>query len=107
MKRATSPGIAVGDLVQVVRWPCCGALLGRLFTVGSIDQRDDTGWRCCSCKSEVPAGPWAVSAEDSMNAGGHISWLKRIPPLSDDERETEKLDLEECERFARLIKENT
>lgn len=92
MNNTSTETIKPGDLVQVVRWPCCGALLGHIFTVGYLDTLWGKGWICCRCKRDVLVGTWAVSADNPPDLGGHISWLKRIPPLS--ELESEKRDEE-------------
>lgn len=80
-----SEPISVGDLVVIVR-SCCGRLVGRIFIVGEIEfQRT----RCHKC------GWSGGEMHGSLNQnwwGVPLSWLRRIPPLS--ELEGEKRDEE-------------
>ena len=76
--------IQVGDLVQVVRWDCCGHNLGKVATVENIDFVRDT--YCIWCGKNYLGVPNA----DMVLQGGHgelrcapLSWLKRIPPLEE------------------------
>lgn len=85
--------IAVGDLVSKVG-PWDTVRNGTLGEVKSLNCAD------CNC------GRLWVKFVGHKPMGVLRERLKRIPPLSDDERETEKLDLEEVERFSKLIKEN-
>lgn len=105
MKGSSTPpqSIRVGDVVQVVRWPCCGVLLGYVFTVGSINQFPGE-WRCCHCKAIAPNGEWAVSAEDAVNVGGHITWLKRIPPLDELDGKKSEDEMTTKNKFERHFK---
>jgi hypothetical protein len=80
--------ISVGDLVQVVRWPCCGrGNLGMIFTVGVID---NNLFRCTpdGCGKEHKGPNAALRGK----IAAPLAWLKRIPPLS--ELEGEKRDEE-------------
>src|SRR5574341_807409 len=82
--------ISVGDLVQVISWPCCGAELGYIFTVGEVMAGMDNGY-CSFCgDSNHHGGLGKVRSER-----GYVylqRHLKRIPPLS--ELEGEKRDEE-------------
>ena len=100
--------IQVGDLVRVVA-VCCekrASALGRFGLVAKTGQARLNCRDCCGYKGQ--ASSVLVPDAHSVIGRGYFEshWLKRIPPLSDDERETEKLDLDECERLSRLIKEN-
>lgn len=80
--------IKVGDLVAVVRWPCCGKGLGRIAkvvrplsnpfgrrspcSICGVDSHEQHGFRL--------SDGWGVPT----------AWLKRIPPL--EELEGEKTD---------------
>lgn len=82
--------ISVGDLVQVVKWPCCGYKLGRIFRVTSIEPSPSGKCRCIKC------GTRHDTAND-VEEGGRwgwtpLAWVKRIDPLP--ESETEKHDEE-------------
>ena len=86
--------IKVGDLVQVVKWPCCGRLLGHVFTVGKL-WNVDSPHRCMYCGTDAPKGIAAVSMESPTDVGGMVQWLKRIPPLEELEGQNQKEDLRE------------
>jgi len=72
--------IAVGDLVQVVRG-CCAVRLGKVWTVEKIVNLGNfTNTACDFCGAPqfgLAAGNWTV------NEGAPLSFLKRIPPLSE------------------------
>jgi len=72
--------IQVGDLVQVVRWPCCGRYLGNIFKVEEISSSDSALCFECGARSG-PSGFYA--APEKYNRGAPVSWLKRIPPLEE------------------------
>ncbi len=76
----TDRAIQVGDLVQVVRWSCCGIEIGKVFQVASMHHHDNS-WHCCTCRAPVPAGMFALDAQN--RCGAILPWLKRIPPLSE------------------------
>ena len=71
--------IQVGDLVVVVKWPCCGKFLGHVFQVRTVWGNYNTG-RCSLCGSFV-GELWSVG--DGRFAAWPTAWLKRIPPLSE------------------------
>ena len=87
----SSQAISVGDLVQVVRWPCCGEFLGITYRVGRFENM------VCDCKKcgapmpltsfvlEATSPAWCVPRE----------WLKRIPPLSELEGVKTEEDIRE------------
>ena len=83
--------IAVGDLVQVVRWPHpCKNKLGKIFVIGWINEH---GIRCQECGEDlVEHGSGAMLADS--NNGCPISWVKRIPPLSELEKSQTSHDLD-------------
>ncbi len=78
--------IQAGDLVAVVRWPCCGYKLGRTFKVGRIEPSPTGLMRCVNCYARHPT---QGDANDSSRDGSWtpLAWLKRIPPLSELEGE--------------------
>ena len=82
--------ISVGDLVVVVR-DCCGMRPGLIFTVNSFFQAK--GRKCMYCGEKV-MGTLVDGVEDQENYGGEISWLKRIPPLSELEGEQRREEIE-------------
>lgn len=87
MKRATSPGIAVGDLVVVVRSHCEGfasEAAGVTFIVEEMynlprPMCTHCGVRLSDCKAAGTKGEggWQIP----------LQFLKRIPPLSELEGE--------------------
>lgn len=88
--------ISVGDLVQVVRWPCCGISVGYIYVVDRFAPVSSS--RCSSCKAEVPSGSYAESAIDPSDGkrwSTPIPWVKRIPPLSELEGEKTQEDIRE------------
>jgi hypothetical protein len=87
--------ISVGDLVMVVR-DCCGQYLGLTFRVEKV-WTPSQGVICTECR--VDFGSISV-AETGMPKGipaGRLplSWLKRIPPLSELEGEKTQEDIRE------------
>lgn len=81
--------IAVGDLVMIV-WPCCSYHASKVFTVMDVIAYDATGV-CKSCGHTVKKGTQLAAISDRI--GYPLSWLKRIPPMSEleGERSQEKL----------------
>ena len=81
--------ISVGDLVVVVRIDggCIHAFhfMGRIFTVISI--RTDYGVMCYSCRQRDIAKDGEAHVEYRPGNFLPMRWLKRIPPLSELERE--------------------
>lgn len=80
--------IKVGDLVQVVRGHVCD--LGRIFVVASINV-SYVGWHCPHCPAESHDRCDWVDDGVAEKSGADINWVRRIPPLSELERDTEKL----------------
>ena len=79
--------IQVGDLVQVVRWPCCDKHLGKTTDVVGFYTIEGGGAMCCGSMN-YPVGAAGAILKGQFFAP--ISWLKRIPPL--DELEGTKTD---------------
>ena len=82
MSADNSP-IKVGDLVQVVRWDCCGSLLGNVYEVTKYF--DTSGYRvgrCKDCQKLV-----RINGRQAFKlSNGRIAYrneIKRIPPLSE------------------------
>ena len=84
--------IKVGDLVMVISADCPDSMrcaLGRIRTVNSIGQRSQIECKCNFCGHQYnPAG---VASLEGF--GAPLSWLKRIPPLSELEGEKRDEDL--------------
>lgn len=76
--------IAVGDLVQIIAWPCCGWKLGIVRTVKEFEASNTA--RCGKC---FRSGPSTMYARFSPDGDAPVAWLKRIPPL--DELESNDL----------------
>ena len=85
--------ISVGDLVQVVRGHQCTVerFCGLIFVVAEIVQPRGGGWHCPHCNLDS-AGPNEPAAGMYVGARNHVplSYLKRIPPLSELESEQRK-----------------
>ena len=79
--------IEVGDLVVVVHHCCAGGdgvhALGRIFRVVTLEDYPLGAWECHSCK-QTGRDMRAVGANGFF---APLSWLKRIPPLGEIERE--------------------
>lgn len=72
-----------GDLVQVIRWPCCGGALGAIFLVEIVRMAD--GCQCNYCgRFHFDVGRLAIAWGPSKAAP--VKWLKRYPPLAELER---------------------
>jgi hypothetical protein len=77
-----SEPIKVGDLVQVVRCCCIGYLDGvSTFIVADIHPRVKYATRCSACYAHLPSDSYASDVPGIP--GAPLSWLKRIPPLSE------------------------
>lgn len=73
--------IQMGDLVMFVRSCCLGFRDGAsIFIVGSLRPSRASG-TCSSCGGSLPDEPYASDAP--QHPGAPISWLKKIPPLSE------------------------
>jgi hypothetical protein len=91
-----SEPIKVGDLVAVKKACCIAMMAHPIFTVGGFESFQ--GWRivCRSCLQTFPDASFATVA-GARNSEGEfhvpISWLKRIPPLSelDDVKHDEEI----------------
>lgn len=83
--------IEVGDLVVIVRGHDCilRCWAGVPFRVEEIRQPVSGGWRCSMCGRDL-MGPNEPSAGPFHRGYVPISWLKRIPPLTDLERQDER-----------------
>jgi hypothetical protein len=77
--------IKVGDLVQVVRTCCLETVAGKwIYQVVAIDPNPARNrWFCDDCGQAMPMEPMAES-ETTMQP---LSWLKRIKPLDELERD--------------------
>ena len=78
--------IGVGDLVMVVRQPCCCVDIGKVFRVANVFTHKP-GVRCSECRTTVRES--TVVENEVITAGGlnfaPLSWLKRIDPLPESE----------------------
>lgn len=81
--------IKVGDLVMVA-YSCCNDGLGRVGTVRGFSKRPTYGvMRCNRCGNAFPKITKAADIGDGEE--WPLSWLKRIPPLSELEKNKEEL----------------
>lgn len=83
-----SEPIKVGDLVMIVCQCCSDDYLGQIFTVQELAQ----GSECddCGAQDDRPSAILELENAEYLAWGLPMSWLKRIPPLS--ELEGEKRD---------------
>lgn len=74
--------IRVGDLVCVVRFPCCGACLGVVMTVTRF-LSTESDYQCSKCKHWHGLAYLPTAIDDTKIGNRHfpLSWLRRIPPL--------------------------
>ena len=81
-----SERIEVGDLVICVRahLPCAESAIGMVFIVQKLNPR---GSRCDVC-GETHNGE--ISAHWAPHYALPLSWLRKIPPLTESERTTEE-----------------
>jgi hypothetical protein len=77
-----SEPIKVGDLVMVLDHCCEQDTLGHITTVSSLFQSNG---RCITCNTAHYNTPAALL--DGTPHSFRVSWLKRIPPLAEMERD--------------------
>lgn len=85
--------ISVGDLVTVVRWPCCNGDLGYTFRVAAVETLGAQGW-CSHCGDQSGCHQgMPLKAVDHNGCIYPMPWLKRIPPLDelDDVKHDEEI----------------
>lgn len=83
--------IKAGDLVMVVRWPCCGSGLGLIRQALEIEVTTSV-LVCSDCRS-----PHRINDAVRTDASNHAqavwasrAWLRKMPPLSEaDEAQAE------------------
>lgn len=86
--------IAVGDLVQIIKWPCCGRYLGEVHTVFAFGNVDST-FRCNVCNAKRETAPSALIGDHKSKGMVVLAWLKRIPPMGELEGERTEESLKE------------
>ena len=86
-----SKPIRVGDLVAIVRWPCCGSRLGHVDTVVSIEPESLLGGRCVDCHTLFTG--YGTYIRLTQDRGAQLPWLKRIPPLEELDSEKQKEEI--------------
>jgi len=82
--------IELGDIVMVVRWPCCGAALGKIWRVDQFHT-----WQymlCAHCYSHIGSGQLAASNDRHASKP---EWLKKLKPPSADELGVRSMSLVE------------
>ena len=75
--------IAVGDLVMVVRWPCCAKVIGDVGVVLGFMHSDRA---CVHCSSKIEPRYFAEIQFDTLGRVP-IEWLNRIDPPETGEYE--------------------
>lgn len=71
--------IREGDLVMVVRWPCCHRLIGAIFRVLEFSAPLERVPPICGYCSA--AHQHMACATDDKGYNYPLPWLKKIPPL--------------------------
>ena len=72
--------IRIGDLVQVVK-TCCDARIDKLiYTVTHFRTYDHPTMDCSFCLKEFPTETLGCPSDGHAHP---LSWLRRIPPLSE------------------------
>lgn len=87
-----SEPIKVGDLVMVVKACCSETVRSPVFTVSDFDWKQPNSELCSFCKAPIPAEPHASDRSGPWHVYP-VSWLKKIPPLSelDDVKHDEEI----------------
>ncbi len=81
--RGMNADIGPGDLVYVKRWPCCGSLFGTFHAVDRVEAEHPLGGRCLDCGEYHE--PQGLVAEFENGRAAPLTWLRKVPPLTDDE----------------------
>jgi len=81
-----SERIEVGDLVEVIHWPC-GCRLGARFVVTHFSVRalEKQSYLCGKCLGELNHYGGSYAGDASVKAYAPVEWLKKLPPLAADE----------------------
>jgi hypothetical protein len=84
-----SEPIKAGDLVMIVK-DFCGCDIGEIFVAGEIQNRFNSLQVCNECGTY---GDTPILRTRRLKGWYPVSWLKRIPPLSelDDVRQDEEI----------------
>ena len=73
--------ISVGDLVVVVRWPCCAGALGTIFRVAAFVPQGVHSEHCYKCNTYHGD---IASVRPEVRGGVYpVAWLRRIPPMEE------------------------
>ena len=89
-----SERIEIGDLVMIVRGHECVMRLyqGAIFTVTGFVHPIHGGWHCDFCNKDDAAGN-ELAATGLHKGNVPLSWLKKIPPLTEPETVERKEEL--------------
>lgn len=82
--------ISPGDLVVVIRHPCCGARTGLYYTVRVVSPSNRIGVRCSDCGATRPQAVLVRGTAWQFP----IEWVRRVPPLAELERASRPEELE-------------
>jgi hypothetical protein len=78
--------IKVGDLVAVIRYPCCGAYLGVIMQVTRLTHTFED-YQCEKCRHWHGLNHIDSAIDDNKvrGTGRHfpLAWLRKIPPLAE------------------------
>lgn len=76
--------LQVGDLVRVAKWLSCGCKLNWVFRIGGMVPRPMQPMMCSLCYyAETHRPEDAAFSDGGAFIGAPLSWLRRIPPLSE------------------------
>ena len=77
--------IQEGDIVVIVRWPCCGQWLGMVMTVQqfNLDLPDN---EICECGGCGATHPWMFTFYNEMKGIVPLSWVRKLKPLTSEEK---------------------
>ena len=78
-----SKPIGVGDIVQIIKHPCCGKNIGKTFVVERLLEATSS---TCPCGVTHPERFHAVFVPPLIDYWCFpVAWLRRIDPLSEPE----------------------
>ena len=86
--------IEVGDLVEVIYWPC-GCRLRLRFVVTDVffQEIEKYSFLCGKCLKELNHYGGIFAGDDSIGAHAPVEWLKKLPPLAADESTKTKQEI--------------
>lgn len=89
-----SDRIDVGDLVVVVKWPCCGEWIGIIYRVASMEVMPHAQCRTCGRHHGKQLVALREKQQDGGVLGVPLAWLRKLPPLAEPESERTDEEIE-------------